>query len=79
MLNVETAIAVLEDALDRCRREDMRTPDVLAALVFLEPRVSSKWPFDQFRKSLDSDNEAGRWQNVNASLNAVRLAIQLRT
>jgi hypothetical protein len=78
MLDVETAIAVLEDALDRCRREDMRT-DVLAALVFLEPRVSSKWPFDQFRKSLDSDNEAGRWQNVNASLNAVRLAIQLRT
>jgi hypothetical protein len=78
MLDVEAAIAVLEDALNRCRREDMRTPEVLAALDFLEPRVSSKWPFDQFRKSLHRNNEEGRWQNVNASLNAVRLAVQLR-
>jgi hypothetical protein len=76
MLDVETAIAVLEEALNRCRREDVRTPEVFAALDFLQPRVSSKWPFEQFRKSLDSNNEAGRWQNVNASLNAVRLAVQ---
>jgi hypothetical protein len=78
-LDVETAIAVLEDALNRCRRQDMRTPEVFAALDFLEPRVSIKWPFDQFRKSLDSNNKEGRWQNVNASLNAVKLAILQRT
>jgi hypothetical protein len=78
MLDVETAVAVLEDALNRCRREDMRTPEVLAALDFLEPGVSSKWPFDQFRKSLHRNKDKGRWQNVNASLNAVRLAVQLR-
>jgi hypothetical protein len=39
ILDVEAAIAVLEDALNRCQREDMRTPEVLAALDFLEPRV----------------------------------------
>jgi hypothetical protein len=76
---MERAIAVLEDVLNRCRREDMRMPEVFAALDFLEPCVSSKWPFDQFRKSLDSNNEEGRWQNVNASLNAVKLAILQRT
>jgi len=76
---MERAIAVLEDVLNRCRREDMRMPEVFAALGFLEPCVSSKWPFDQFRKSLDSNNEEGRWQNVNASLNAVKLAILQRT
>jgi hypothetical protein len=78
-LDVETALDVLTDALNRCRREDMRTPKVFAALDFLEPRASEKWPFDQFRKSLDSDNEEGRWQNLNASLNGIRLVIQQRT
>jgi hypothetical protein len=78
-LDVETAIAVLEDALNRCRREDMRTPEVFAALDFLSSRASRKWPFDQFRNSLDIANEEGRWQNVNASLNAVKLAVQQRT
>jgi hypothetical protein len=76
MLNVETALAVLTDALNRCYSENMRTPGVFAALDLLGSPVSSKWPFDQFRKSLNSDNEQGRWQNVNASLNAGRLAVQ---
>jgi len=30
------ALAILQDALDRCRTEDMRTPEVLGALDFLE-------------------------------------------
>ena len=58
MRDVETALDVLTDALNHCRREDMRTPEVFGALDFLEPRASSKWPFEQFRKPLDSDNEA---------------------
>jgi hypothetical protein len=53
----------------------MRTPEVFAALDFLGSRATSKWPFGQFRNSLDSENEEGRWQNPNASLNAVKLAI----
>jgi hypothetical protein len=31
---LKQALAVLEDALNRCRREDMRTPGVLAAFNF---------------------------------------------
>jgi hypothetical protein len=78
-LDVETALAVLEDALSRCRREDMRTPEVFAALDFLGSRAGSKWPFDPFRNSLDSNNEEGRWQNLNATLNGIRLAVQQNT
>ena len=32
-----------------------------------------------FASQLDTESEEGLWQNVNASLNAVRLAIQHRT
>ena len=32
MDDLHAALAVLQDALNRCRHEDMRTPEVLAAL-----------------------------------------------
>jgi hypothetical protein len=74
--DADTAIAVLEGALNRCRGEDMRTPEVFAALDFLELQASSISPFNEFRNSLDIANEERRWQNANASLNAVKLALQ---
>lgn len=55
-----SALAVLKDAFDRCRHEDMRTADVATALEFLSPRADPQWPLDQFRKGLDCDNEKGR-------------------
>ena len=69
------ALNILTDALARCRNEDMRTVEVFAALDALAASATAQWPFEQFRKALDSDNEEGRWQNLNASLNAVRLAV----
>jgi hypothetical protein len=73
------SIAVLEDALNRCRGEDMRTVEVFAALEFLAGHAKEKWPFDQFRHELDSDGRQGwetegRWQVLNASLNGIKLA-----
>ena len=67
-----TALAVLQDALDRCRKEDTRTPDVFAALDFLEARAVQKWPFEQFRRGLDSTDPEGRWQMLNASFNGIK-------
>jgi hypothetical protein len=56
--DVTTAIAILQDALDRCRTEDMRTPEVFAALEFLAAAATAKWPFKQFRAvSLSGSNE----------------------
>ena len=77
------ALAVLVDALDRCRAEDMRTPAVMVALDVLGGDSSVTWPYEQFRRALDygqaetSSQAEGRWQNVNASLNAVRRAFGL--
>ena len=74
------ALAVLQDALNRCRHEDMRTPEVLAALDLLETNADPKWPFAQFQEALDGYRsreweQEGRWQTLNASLNGIRLAV----
>ena len=68
-----TTLAVLQDALDRCRKQDMRTPDVFAALDFLQARANQKWPFEQFRRGLESRDAERRWQVLNASLNGIKL------
>jgi hypothetical protein len=79
-IQMNAALAILSDALNRCRDEDMRTPEVFAALDLLESQASIAWPFEQFRRSLDfgvgdESHAGGRWQNVHASLNAVRRAV----
>ena len=78
-LQEKNALAVLADAVDRCREEDMRKPEVLASLDLLARSMSPRWPFEQFRESLnfaigDPSHAEGRWQNVHASLNAMRFA-----
>jgi len=79
-MDVTTALAVLQDALDRCDRKDMRTPKVFAALDFLAAQATVKWPFDQFRDALSRDGSQkweseGRWQMLNASLNGIKLVV----
>jgi hypothetical protein len=79
-LDEKNALAVLSDAVDRCRQESMRTAEVFAALDLLARRNPTRWPFDQFRESLnfavgDPSHAEGRWQNVHASLNAIRRVI----
>jgi hypothetical protein len=74
--NIDRALAGLEDAVRRCRDEDVRYgTGVSAALSFLELRADEKWPFEQFRKALEDPGMEGtkpeaRWQVLNASLNA---------
>ena len=66
-------LVVLADALNPAGAKPCARL-MFATLDFLRSRATSTWRFDQFSK-----REEGRWQNVNASLNAVRLAIQQRT
>ena len=50
---VDRALAALEEAVSRCREEDMRDGSgVLAALEFLALHAREQWPFEQFRKAL---------------------------
>jgi hypothetical protein len=78
------AFTVLADALNRCRDEDVRSPALTAACDALAAGASESWPFEQFRRSLNYDAEnagaaaaEGRWQNVNASLNAIRQVVRV--
>jgi hypothetical protein len=79
-LEEKNALAILSDVVSRCREEDMRTAEVFTALDLLARRTSTRWPFEQFKKSLnfgvgDASHAEGRWQNVHASLNAIRRAV----
>jgi hypothetical protein len=76
----KNALAVLADAMDSCREEDMRTGEVFASLDLLARHTSTRWPFEQFKESLnfaigDPSYAEGRWQNVHAALNAIRRAV----
>jgi hypothetical protein len=81
-LEERNALAILADAVDRCREEDMRTAEVFASLDLLARHTSTRWPFEQFKESLnfavdDPSHAEGRWQNVRASLNAIRRAVDI--
>jgi hypothetical protein len=79
---IERALAGLEDAVRRCREEDVRYgTGVSAALSFLELRADEKWPFEQFRKALEDPGMEGtkpeaRWQLLHASLNGIKRAVR---
>ena len=61
MTDSNTALDLLTDALKRCRSEDMRTDEVLAALE----------GFDG-----DQIKEEARWQLLNASSNGMKRALK---
>jgi len=79
---IDRALAALEDALNRCREEDVRYgTGVLAALEFLEQHADEQWPFEHFRKALadprmDTTKPEARWQLLNASLNVIKRVIR---
>jgi hypothetical protein len=78
---IDRALARLEDALRRCRTEDVRYgTGISAALSFLELRADEKWPLEQFREALAEPGMEGtkpeaRWQMLNASLNAIKRVV----
>jgi hypothetical protein len=63
---------MLTDALARCRREDVRSPQLTAALAALEKRAKEHWPFEQVRRALEMQRDEDRWQTTNAAVNAIR-------
>jgi len=79
---IDLALAGLEDAVRRCRDEDVRYgTGVSAALSFLELRADEQWPFEQFRKALedpwmDGTTPEARWEILNASLNTIKRAVR---
>lgn len=71
-MDLKHALAILEAARERAGEEKVRTAEVKEALVFLYGRGVEKKALRWFWNSCDTDNDIGRWQNVNASLNRIR-------
>jgi len=79
---IDRALAALEEAVGRCRTENVRYGlGVSAALSFLERHADKQWPFEQFRGALadpgmDTTKPEARWQMLNASLNGIKRVIR---
>jgi len=72
------AVVVLRNALEQCADQDMRTPEVRAALDYLRRSAAKAWAHDRFWEALIYSSPAGRWQNVNAALNGILREIPKR-
>ena len=76
------ALTVLQNAVDRCRQENVRTRQVFAALNLLELCATVTWPFAQFRIALEKRGSHA-WeilrhcQILNAAINGIRRALKL--
>jgi len=53
-MTVDSALNILESALNRCRVDDIRTPGIYGVLTFLEGYSAAKEPFDSFRSAMES-------------------------
>lgn len=78
---IQRSLAALDDALKRCRTEDVRYAMAIAApLSFLERVAVDKRPFERFGKALenfDADpvKAEARYQALSALLGEIRRAI----
>jgi hypothetical protein len=65
------ALRVLRDAADRCLEQDMRTPEVRAALDFLKDRSARADLFERFWKALSHQDVEGRRRIAFAELRVI--------
>lgn len=75
-MDTRNALTILQSAVDRCRVDDVDTPETNAALDYLEAQAAIRWPFTRFREALKSKPVAdweieGRGQILNASMNGI--------
>jgi hypothetical protein len=51
-MRILEALKILEDAVFDCKKRDIVTPEVRAALDLLDPHCSPKWQVEGFRNNL---------------------------
>ncbi|MCC7016654.1 MAG: hypothetical protein IT564_05575 [Rhodospirillales bacterium] len=74
----ELALACLDDALGRCRTEDVRAAEVRSALDLLEAGHEFTWPFDEFWKALGMPDPRDRRHRAEVALTGIRLCLDGR-
>lgn len=65
------ALAILHRAADVCEEQDMRTPDVFAALAALEARATRRGAFRQFRAALTVPDPQARQAAARVALSGI--------
>lgn len=68
---IDRAIAALRQAVEKTVPLDPNSRRLHAALDYLARAMPEAWGVEQFRTGLSFANETARWQNCNASLNAI--------
>ncbi len=73
----DKALAALDEAVEQSKsRPLVRTKALAFSLAYLwAHRGGERWPFVTFWQAVAFDNDIGRRQGVNASLNAIYLAL----
>jgi hypothetical protein len=73
------ALAILESATVECKKRDINTPEVRAALDLLEPHIRPEWLIPQFRYHLDPSVEVdkeGQQQVLRATFPRIQKSVK---
>lgn len=80
-MTVFKALAILEAAVLECKKRDINTPEVTAALDFLEPHNRPAWLIPQYRHALDRHRDLdydreGQQQVLRPSFDGIRDSVR---
>jgi hypothetical protein len=81
-MTVLQALAILEAGVLECKKEDIDTPEMQAALDFLEPYIRPQWLIPQYRDHvLDHDRTSqvvleGQQQTLRATFPGIRDSVR---
>src|SRR5262245_43743565 len=81
-MTVLEALAILETATLECKKREVDTPALRAALDFLEPHIQPAWLIPQFRHNLDGEQERdyaareGQQQVFRATFPGIRNSVR---
>jgi hypothetical protein len=64
------ALVILESATVECKKRDINTPEIRAALNFLDPHILPAWLVPQFRHHIHRDGNHGGKRRVNNKCSA---------
>ena len=67
-MTVQSALNILQSAVDHCRVDDIRTPGIYGALTFLEGHSAVKEPFDNFRSAMQFPGMTNRHKEALLSI-----------
>src|SRR5262249_522427 len=80
-MRILEALAILESAVLECKKRDINTPEVKAALDLLERYIWPKWVIPQFRHHLENQREPlekreGQQQVLRATFPGIRNCVR---